>query len=340
MYRTALVLFCAAVLRATGVCAENTSSNAITKLSPAPLCPSLIAAAQVKRIPLEQIDPQIQTNRLDPGDSMSALITLFEKGKQRSQWLIYLEVVPPNEKERAEKTAPPMVLYSSFGGTQTCVSVPAFVVVRTLGPFTASTKPGKAPEKSARFGLNKGFLSLGLHHAAAAFRRFEQGSVHGSWTVKHTPFSDAELVNGRNLAAKLKLTSDEEHALIGSIPALLSYFEVVENAPGLTDIFFDIVDLPSVWSLVRNAGIKSVGIHFRKGIIETKAELPESAPVYHLPLALELNNQRALNLTLVVTAPDPPLLACAGVVGLLAERPDDPQKYLTLRILSARMTGK
>jgi hypothetical protein len=182
-----------------------------------------------------------------------------------------------------------------------------------------------------------------LHHAAAAFRRLEQGPIRGSWTVKHTPFSDAEVAKGREAATKLQLTADEEHALMGAIPALLSYFEVTQNTPGLSDIFFDIVDLPSVWSLVRHAGIKSVGIHFRKGIVETEAAswgMSESASLYHLPLALELNEQRALNLTFAVTAPDPPLLACAGVVGLLAERPDDPQKYLTLRILSARLAGK
>jgi hypothetical protein len=223
------------------------------------------------------------------------------------------------------------------------VSASAFVVVRTLGPFVESAargKPKKVPEKSERFALNKGFLALGLHHAAAAFRRLDQGPVRGTWAVGHVPFSEEKLAEGRKTAAKLQLTADEEHALIGAIPALLSYFEVVQNTPGLSDIFFEIVDLPSAWSLIRNAGIKSVGIHFlRKGITASKAApwgLPDSAPIYHLPLALELNHQTALNLTFVVTSPNPPLLACAGVVGLLAEKPDDPQKYLTLRVLSAR----
>ena len=344
VYRTSLLLICAGVVR--GISAENTASNSVAKLNAVPPCASVVAVAEAKRIPLGRIDPQTETNRLDPGDSISALITLFEKGKWRNQWLVYLEVVAPNEKERVEKPEAPMVLYSSFGGTQSCVSAPAFVVVRTLGPFTESTKrvnPAKAPEKSARFALNKGFLSLGFHHAAAAFQRFDQGSVHGSWTVKHTPFTDAEIARGQELAAQLKLTADEEHALIGSIPALFSFFEVIQNAPGLTDIFFDIVDLPSVWSLVRNAGIKGVGIHFRKGVTEAKPALwglPDRTPAYHLPLVLELNQQPALKLTFVVTSPDPPLLACAGVVGLLAERPDNAQKHLTLRILSARFADR
>jgi hypothetical protein len=64
--------------------------------------------------------------------------------------------------------------------------------------------------------------------------------------------------------------------------------------------------------------------------------LPPAQPVYHLPMVLELNNQPALNITLVVTAPQPPLLTCGGIIGMLAERPGDKENYLTLRIISAR----
>jgi hypothetical protein len=345
VHRTILFIVCVAVLGGIAVSAEDAATNSEARLKAVPPCAPLIAVAQANHIPLDQIDPTADDDRLDPGDTVTALITLFEKSARR-QWLVYLEVVAPNAGERAQKSAPPMVLYSSFGGTQACVSVPAFVVVRTLGPFAESAKPGKsakAPEKTARFALNKGFLSLGLHHAAAAFHRFQQGPTHGTWSVGHKPFSEDELAKGRELAARLELTAEQERGLIGSIPALLSYFEVVQNSPGLSDIFFNVVDLPSAWSLLRNRGIRSVGILVaRKGLVQTSPalwDLPDSASAYHLPVDLHLNNHLALNLTFVVTSPNPPLLASAGVVGLLAEKPDDAEKYLTLRILSARRTS-
>jgi len=53
-------------------------------------------------------------------------------------------------------------------------------------------------------------------------------------------------------------------------------------------------------------------------------------------MRLELNNDDAFNITLVVTAPRSPLLVCGGVVGLLAEKAGDKDTYLTLRIVSAR----
>ena len=232
-----------------------------------------------------------------------------------------------------------MTLYSSFGATQTCVPAPAFVVVRTLGPFDDKTKPGKAPEKSARFELNKGYLGLGLHHAAAAFQILDEGPIRGHWHVSQKPFTEAQLAKGREVANRLQLGQERERAMIGTIPALLSYFEVVRQSPGLSDIFFEVVDLPSAWSLIRHVGIRSVDLRFNKGAGQTKPALwglPESAPASHFPMVLDLNDQRALNLRFVVTSPNPPLLACAGVVGMLAEHPNEKDKYLTLRVVSAR----
>ena len=333
---------CLCLGRSTGICAEKAAARWMARLNAVAPCPALVAAAEAKRIPLQGIDSPGEAGRLDPADSLSALVTLFETGGRQRQWLVHLQVVEPTAAERARKPAAPMILYSSFGGTQACVSVPAFVVVRTLGPFAGAsggTKAGRFGEKSGRFEMNKGFLGLGLHHAAAAFKALEEGPVRGTWTVRREPFSESEVAKGRESAAKLKLTDEKERALIGSIPALLSYFETVKNTPGLSEILFEVLDLPSAWSMLRNRGIRTIGFQFGKGVTEAKGgawSLPDSAPVYHLPLFLDLNDHRALNLTLVVTSPNPPLLACAGVVGLLAEKPDDPNKYLTLRVLSAR----
>ena len=336
---TLLVVF-AAVL--PGISAEKSVSD--SRLDPVPPCAALIAAAQASRIPLDRIDPLVESDQLDPGDSVTALVTLFGKGRGRTQWLVYLEAVVPSVAERSQKPAPPMVLYSSFGGSLKTLSDPAFVVVRTLGPFVDQPKrgtPAKSADKSARFALNKGFLGLGLNHAAAAFCGMKEAKTHGSFVVRGTPFSEAKIAEGRKLAAKLRLTEQQEHALIGAVPALMSYFEIVRKTPGLSEILFDILDLPSTWSLLRNRGIKDFGFHFKGESVRARNGgaqwgLPKEASVYRFPVVLELNRRPALNLSFQVTEPDPPLLACAGVVGLLAEHPGNPEKHLTFRVLSAR----
>jgi hypothetical protein len=335
------------VLSEAANCSGNAISNSLARLDSVPPCASLVAVAEANHIPFEGIDRPAQDDRLDPGDSVSALITFFQKGGRRSQWLVYVEVVASNAAEQAQKLPPPRVFYSSAGTKLQFVSSPAFVAVRTLGPFVESSKaskPVKTGDKEARFALNRGFLGLGLNHTAAALYALKHAKTDQRMWVRNAPFSEAEIVEGRKVAAALQLTPEQERGVIGGIPALESYFNVVQNTPGLSDILFDILDLPSAWSMIRNGGIKDVEFHFERERVEEAngAEwgVREFGPAYHLPFVIKLNKQTALNLTFVVTSPNPPLLACAGVVGLLAEKPGQPQNYLTLRVVSARRAAK
>ena len=100
------ILF-AFILRQAAICSESAVSNSLARLDPVPPCAALVASAQANNIPLEGIDPPGEDDRLDPGDSVSALITLFQKGGHRSQWLVYLEVVRSTGVPR-----------SKFGGSQ------------------------------------------------------------------------------------------------------------------------------------------------------------------------------------------------------------------------------
>jgi len=154
-----------------------------------------------------------------------------------------------------------------------------------------------------------------------------------------TPFNDAEVKAGRQLAEAVKLTSQEERALAGSGPALMSYFSIIQRTSDLEEILLKILEKPSLWSMLRRGGI-SVSFRTQSKLItpadSTSWGLPAGQPAYYIPVVLELNGQPALNITLVVTAPQPPLLACGGIVGLLAERPGDRENLLTMRVVSAR----
>lgn len=95
---------------------------------------------------------------------------------------------------------------------------------------------------------------------------------------------------------------------------------------------------PSVWSVARHLGVKVSLDLEREHLAPADAgawNLPPGTRAYHFPLAIRMNGQPALIATLVVAPARPPLLACGGIVGLLAERPNDKDTYLTLRIISA-----
>jgi hypothetical protein len=318
-------------------------SNLIFRLSPVEPCVALVTTARTYNIPIEGIDSPALTNSITRGDTITALVTLHEKRARHTQWLIHLTAVEPTAKEQAAKPTAPLVLYASFDAKLECTPSPAYVTVRTLGPFVDSagkSRPPKPEDKQARFSLDKAFLGLGLHHTAAAFTALKKTEGRGSWEIRNTPFNENQLAKGRKLAADLQLTPDQKRAILGAVPALMSYFNIVQQTPGLSDIFFKIVDLPSAWSLLRHAGVKGVGIQFKREYVgpadPSVWQSTAEHALFYLPLLARINDQPALDLTLVVTSPDPPLLSCAGVVGLLAERPGDKATYLTLHVLSAR----
>jgi hypothetical protein len=234
-----------------------------------------------------------------------------------------------------------VVLYSSCGNRFEFASSPAFVSLRSIGPFTGRGPDGKLPvlqDKSARFMVNQGILGIGLDRAAAALYRIVQTGTWGGFQFRDTPFSKAEIQESRNLARTVHLTSDEERALSGMIPALLSYSDIARQTGGLNDVFLKIANIPSVWSVVWNVGVQaSMEVQSDRIAPADPAiwGLPPHTPVYCFPMLFSLNNDVALNVTLVVTAPRSPLLACGGVIGLLAEKAGDKDTYLTLRIVSA-----
>jgi hypothetical protein len=235
-----------------------------------------------------------------------------------------------------------MVLYSSLSNRFEFPSAPLAGRVLTLGPFkdpNSKWRASKGGEKEATCWLDEAFLRLGLDDAAAAVLRFRSTGIKGGFWFGGKPPTAEEARKGQEIGRKLQLSSAEERALVASLPALMSYVGIVQNTPGLQDILMKVVQLPSVWSLVTNLGVKTVNVQVDSGDIAPTDPrpwgLPPDARVYFYPMELEMNGQYALRVTLVVTRPKPPYLACAGVVGLLAENPVVKETYLTLHLVSA-----
>lgn len=324
--------------------AQPAVTNSPIRFAPIAPFPALATVAQSNQISLTGIDAPVPNGVLQPGDSVTALIAFFEKGARQTQWLLHLQVVPPDTQAQTTNP-PPMVIYTTTGAKLEFIPSPAFVNLRTLGPFPgADTKrrPPKPQDEVERVTLNQGFLALGLDRASAVVLRLKEAKpAHekGWFSFAGKPFGDAEVQAGRKLAEDLHLTEDEQRALAGAGPALMSYFSIVQRTAGLEEILFKILDLPSLWSILRRGGVSANFRMESKRIAPADPAdwgLPANAPMYHLPLVLELNKQPALNITLAVTSPQSPLLACGGIIGLQAERPGDKERFLSLRILSAR----
>ena len=296
------------------------------KLHPIPACPALVSAAQEHQFPIEGMDSACGTNRLRPGDAASILVTFVQKKKQ-TQWLLQVEAVAPDPAKRTEKPSK-FEVTSSFAPPMTFESKPAPVKLRMLGPFGVAgwTKPPKSEVTRARFSVNEDFLGLGLDEAAALLSR---------WSTK-MDFNQA--VTSKALAA-MNPTPAEQRTVCSTYPALISYFKIVQHTKGLKDLFYKLVELPSMWSMVRHGGV-DVDLSFGNGAPPSTAipadwNLPASASAYYFPWMLRLNDDPALKLTLVATSPRPPLLISGGVVGVLIEKIGDEETYMTMRLVSA-----
>jgi hypothetical protein len=330
-----------ALLAQDAFCTDDSAPD-FAKLAPIPAGQDVVGTAQSHRIPLSGSDSAGEPGVLNPGDSFTALATLCERGGKRTQWLLYLEALAASPRELRDQSSEPLVLYSGRSNRFEFASSPALVRLQTIGPFTGAAARTKPREDSATFSLDKGLLSMGLDRAAAITWRAVQMHESGAFYFGSSPPNAGQLSEARRVAERLHLTLEDERELAGGIPALFSYFDVVQHTEGLEDILFKVVRKPSLWSVIRHVGVK-VNLRFDvKHVTPAKPEewgLPTGSAIYYFPLGIDLNGQPALKVTFAVTSARPPLLACGGIIGMLAERPGDKETYLTLRIVSARLAS-
>ncbi len=325
------------------VAGQDAAPRFISRLAAVAPLPALVETASANHIPLDQIDPSIETNGVMPGDSFTALVALYSK-RPGMQWLLFLQAVQPTPKEQAENSPRTMVIYNTLGHKLEFTSAPAFVALRTIGPFVEAETRKKTKDVTTRFVLDRGFLGLGLEQAAAAILRMVRSGAKGSFMSGTEPFGDDVIGQCRKADQSWQVAPAEERALGGSFPALLSYFKTAQEAPELMDIMVKALDRPSLWSLLWHVGISSTEFRWDgQHIMPAEASawhVSGNPAAYYCPMTLLLNHHASLELTMVVTAPHPPLLTCGGVLGVLAEKPGDKQIYLTLRIVSARHSAK
>lgn len=340
-----LLLILSFVFAGAPFCGAARSTNVLAHLDPVPPFPELSAAAKAAHIPLDDIRPSTDTDLL-PGDCVTALLTLHEKGNRRTQWLVYFQVIADPPSVVPAKPEKPLVLYTGTGNKFEFPQSHATLRIRALGPFVNSESFWGEPvpkDKSSATSVNKSYLALGLDKGAAAVCRWNlaEGQTkvtnYDFWFSGKPPGS-AGIAKNQKAAAALHVTADEERAVTAWYPALTSYFSAVGETPNLESIMWKVVSLPSMWSIVKHVGITAAIWVDPKSVSELA--LPPGwnmppAPVYTVPMHVDLNHRRALDATLIVTVPRPPLLTCGGIIGFVAQNPNDSENYLTLRIVSA-----
>jgi hypothetical protein len=247
------------------------------------------------------------------------------------------------------KSLPPD-FFSNLGTRITFDSTQAILELRIVGPFQSDdlSPPQRPPDKRVRIPMVVGFLGLGLDRFAIGVVQLRNAATktHGGtpkleYDVGPNPFPDETVRAQRKIADALGFTSDLELGVIRGPVALIEFFSVVQNTPGLKQILAEMLDKASLgWSFLSSFGklepditpdLSGLGM-----IVDTGAWGRSLGPVYRCPLHVALNKKRVLESELWVTSPRPPLLNSAGILGMVVRSTAYKDKLLIMRIIAAQ----
>lgn len=331
-HRYALTGFLLAAAALAG--AENTAPTAVPFAD-------VSAFAAARQIPLRGVDIPGAVTQIQSGDTLTVLVTMAE-GDRRQQWLAIFQVVPLTDRERAGSASVSEAVFTSTGNEFHFNSRPAALALRMFGPFTEADPPrapGAIPEKTARLVVHEEFLRFGFaRFSESALARYEAHKKF-PYHVAGVRFDAALIAREKPLALAAGLTRDDEEVIAEINPALNQFLAIAQNTPGLEELAFKVMDLPPVWALLGGGG---TGFDLDPKNI-TRFDTAEwdmsSSPAYRYPFAYTLKGTRSLQGIFFFASPAPPLQACAGIIGLIAQSPKHPEKRLELRVLAARLAG-
>ncbi len=298
--------------------------------------PTVTALAAAQKISLDGIASPRAVSRLRPGDRLSALFTLTDAGRVQ-QWLADVEIVPLTDEERRAKP-PETVIYSGAGGEFHLDSPPAAFALRMFGPVTAAPPPTSGwPEKHARFTLRENFLSFGFDRMGDVVLRLRAVNDEIRVGFMTGAFAADQLAWGKDWARRVGFTREDELVCAKQAFATYEFLQLALHTPGFKEIFEATIKKPSIWTAVRK---RNFGCFFNYDWARVTrldgAAFGVTDQVYQLPFQLLLFGTHVADGVWTVTAARPPLLACAGILGLTIVPPDRLNKRLELRVLAAQ----
>lgn len=115
-------------------------------------------------------------------------------------------------------------------------------------------------------------------------------------------------------------------------------FRVLRSNPVTKQILWEVLALPSWWSMLTNWGVR---ITFEVDFFAVERIAPgtiagESRELWSVPVVLRLNDQPGFFASVIVGPSGSPDGAAAGVYGLVARHPHDERRRVVVRMLSAR----
>ena len=117
----------------------------------------------------------------------------------------------------------------------------------------------------------------------------------------------------------------------------VALLQVVQEDKVLAPLLWEVIERPSVWSVLSNLGARVVlrpRFHAAVEVPITAAGQPAQA--WRVPMTLLVNDAAVLSTELVVADAAPPFALAGGILGATARHPADAGREFALQLLAAR----
>lgn len=241
----------------------------------------------------------------------------LQRGGQVRHWLLHLRVTEPvallRDRDGRSRGEPmPTVDWRiRVDGEQRCFPTRHCRVLATVCDAEGRVLGRSEPE------LPRDFVARGISAACERVLQQRAGAGDGAATVAIGP-EDVEVFAEGTLCA-------------------VALLQVVQEDSVLAPLLWEVVDPPSLWSVLGNLGVRVVvRPQFLEAVAAASPVPAFPAPAFRVPMSLLVNEAEALCVGLTVTGPRSPLGLCGGVLAAEAWHPVDSGRRFTLLLLAAR----
>jgi hypothetical protein len=302
-------------------------------MAEAVMTPAMKAAAEAAKLPIEGIKLRPAAARPAAGDQVVALVSLVSAGDPTKQWLLRVQMA---EAAGPASGSRDVTLYTSVGDAFVFHSAAtAAMDLDIIGPVVAGQPYGAHRHRVA---ASPDFLGLDLDRAGGTMQRL--GKV-GQIGASGQPFPAAAVAAARGNLEQLGLSEADRRSFAGSLPALTEFFNLVRGTAGLEAILLQVIEKPSVLDVMHHGIHPDFNFEFTYAQSIRLQDLSGASPSEPRPghliiVDLQFYGKSVLTVALVVTAPQAPLEATAGIVGLVAWGPKHPERAVVVRTLATR----
>lgn len=128
--------------------------------------------------------------------------------------------------------------------------------------------------------------------------------------------------------------------MVDAMIAMMALLNVVQEDEALAQYFWQVVEKPSLWSVVTGLGVRAtLSMPFEQSVpaVTLPPGLPPTDHAYVVPLRIDVNGAPALLLDILATDAARPFALCGGMVAAVARHPSKPDVTLELQVLSAQL---